>query len=462
MSSAGNKIPVRSLAADILDKMGQEYDKSNSGQLLSKYINLTDERQRLTDIVSGTIRSKITLDSIIEQISGKRIKKIQKKILNILRIGVYELIFNDKTPVYAIINESVESVKKRAGKKQKGFVNAVLRETERNIKNRNVNYTGTENPAIIPTGWDRGCEFKREILPDYDKNKIGYFSIGFSIPEFLLEKWMEQFDSETVSQICTAGNRRPNIYLRVNRLKISREDFINRLSTEGIETAPVGESDMVKVTSPADVTKIWGYDEGFFSVQDLTAYSVVQFIAPQEDTRILDFCAAPGTKACALAESLDDNAEIIATDIAPDRLKQVKSGIDRLALENIKTIDYKSFLSDDSQKRSFDYVLADVPCSNTGVLARRPEARYRISEISLREICEKQLEILRKASDFVKPGGAICYSTCSILKEENEQLVDKFLKENADFRESKRKLTLPCSSRDSDYDGGFVSLLKKG
>jgi len=461
MSSVNDKKPVRNLAADVLDKMGANYCKGNSSELVNEVINLTDQRQRLTDLVFGTIRSRDTLDYIIERISAQPVKRIQKKILNILRIGVYELVFNSKTPVYAVINEALEAVKKRGGKKQAGFVNAVLREIERNISEREADFPAKPDSRVVPTGWDCGCEFKQDVLPRYDSDRLGYFRFGFSLLEFPVSKWLDDFDDDTVRQICTGSNRSPSIYLRVNRLQIDRAGLADRLNTEDIETELVGQGDMVRVTSPAEVRQIRGYDEGFFSVQDLTAYSVIEFMAPKAGARILDFCAAPGGKTTGIAELVNDEAEIIATDINTERLEQVAEGAERLALKSIRTTDYDSLVSGETRKNRFDYVLADVSCSNSGVLARRAEARYRINEKSVKQLTEKQLEILRKASEFVKPDGIICYSTCSILKEENERIIERFLKERGNFSKIKGKLVLPYPGPGFDYDGGFACLLRK-
>lgn len=461
MSSSTEKKPVRNLAADVLDKMGADYCKGNSAELVSEVIELTGERQRLTDLVFGTIRSRYTLDCIIEKISGQAVKRIQKKILNVLRIGVYELVFNNQTPVYAVINEAVEAVKKKGGRKQRGFVNAVLREVERSITERRVDYEGTPDSRLVPTGWNCGCKFKQDILPDYDKDQLGYFCSGYSLPEFLISEWLDDFDVDTVRRICAGSNRSPSIYLRVNRSKIGRDEFADRLNADGIETEPVGEGEMVRVTSPANVSEIRGYDEGLFSVQDLTAYSVIEFMSAKPEDNILDFCAAPGGKATGIAELANDQAEIIATDIDAKRLEQVKESADRLALKSIKTVDYNSLLSDQTRKKCFARVLADVPCSNSGVLARRAEARYRIDKGGVKQLAGKQLDILHRASEFVKPGGIICYSTCSILEEENRKVIERFSKKRDEFSEIKARLFLPYPGPGFDYDGGFACLLRR-
>jgi 16S rRNA (cytosine967-C5)-methyltransferase len=460
MKSDKKKKSARKIAVCVLDKISADFSKGDYSEYLREFITQTEEKARLTDIVSGSVRCRITIDYLIERISARPVKRIQKKILNVLRVGMYELVYNSKTAAYAIVDQAVNTAKHRTGKKQAGFVNAVLRETLRNIKERNQKLTAKPDSAIIPVSSDFGCEFKTKILPDYKKHKSDFLQLGFSLPGFLVDKWLSRFESGQVWQLCTASIRKPSIYLRVNPLKVSRTEFCKKITEEGIETEPVGKGNMVKVASPSDVTDIYGYRKGFFSVQDLTAEAVAGFMDIKKHTKVLDFCSAPGGKSCGIAELAGDELEITATDIEPSRLRQVDENTERLGLKSIKTVDYKKFIADESCRGSFDYVLADVPCSNSGVLARRTQVRHRINENSVKKLCKKQLEILRTTSGFVKTGGVICYSTCSILKEENEEVVQAFLKQNPDHRILKQKLTLPSAKKTFDRDGGYICLLK--
>ena len=218
---------------------------------------------------------------------------------------------------------------------------------------------------------------------------------------------------------------------------------------------------MIRIRSPREVTQLPGFAQGEFTVQDITASQAVRRLKPQRDWAILDLCAAPGTKTTQLAEATSDAARIIATDNDGRRLEMVKENIARLGIKSVKIIPYESLQGITAEIGLFDAILLDVPCSNTGVLARRVEARYRISPEAIGELARIQAELLKTAAKLVKPRGKICYSTCSIQKIENGELVREFLKDNPGFELESEELTLP-SAEDFDHDGGYAAILVKG
>jgi 16S rRNA (cytosine967-C5)-methyltransferase len=219
------------------------------------------------------------------------------------------------------------------------------------------------------------------------------------------------------------------------------------------QTGPV--PDMIRVVGPHAVTQLPGFAEGLFTVQDLSAAQAVRILDPQPGWAILDLCSAPGTKTTQLAETTRDSARILATDINPDRLDRVRENIARLGLTSVTILPYAQL--EEGQAESFDAVLLDAPCSNTGVLARRVEARFRLRRKALQELAATQKSLLAKAAGLVKPGGRICYSTCSIQRQENQD-VREFLTQNRRFELVREELLLP-SAEPVDHDGAYVALL---
>ena len=220
------------------------------------------------------------------------------------------------------------------------------------------------------------------------------------------------------------------------------------------------DESMLKIKSPQAVVELPGFAEGLFSVQDTTASQAVKALRPCNGWTILDLCAAPGVKTTQLAELTADSAKIIATDIDSQRLERVKENIARLRLNSVSVIAYENLEKVIAEIGPFDAVLLDVPCSNTGVLAKRVEARYRVKPKAVIELTKIQSELLTAAATMIKPQGKICYSTCSIQKAENTELVKVFLLENKNFKLESEKLTLP-SAESHDHDGGYVAIIKR-
>ncbi len=447
---------ARTIAIEVLNQCNPK--RNYAGPILNKLLGETDQKQRATDLVFGTIRNTKAIDTVIVTFSGRPIERIPDKLLNIIRIGTYELIYSPATGQHSIVNEAVENTKNIAPEKQVGFVNAVLRQITRHITNRQIQLlpqadsrcTLAQTPAI-------GCEFDRDFLPDPAACPADYLSTVFSLPKWLVTDWLGEFDAELTRQICFASNRRPSIYLRPNSLKTTTQDLAKKFQQADIDFEIIDvrcsmldacqvsrienqESRMIKIRSPQTVTQLPGFAEGLFTIQDITASQAVRILKPQPDWTILDLCAAPGVKTTQLAEATGDSATIIATDIDAERLKKVKENTTRLGINSVDIVPYEELL--DSK---FDCVLLDVPCSNTGVLARRIEARYRIKPKAIKELAKTQSELLNTAAQMLKPYGKICYSTCSIQKDENNDLVRDFLQKIHNFELESERLILPLA-----------------
>lgn len=449
---------ARSIAAESLSEaqLRQEF----AGETLDRYPQLT-ERQRATDLVFGVIRNRVVIDLVIEKFSSCSVERVPEKILNILRVAVFEIVYCPQAVEYAIVDEAVEYTKRVTNPKQAGFINAVLRQTLRHIISREKLLEQSHPRKTIPQAPDTGCEFNIEMLPDRDVSPLDYLSVAFSLPGWLVESWLAEYGLEQTKQIAFASNRRPSIYLRPNSTKTTAQQLEEKLKAADIDCEIIDEFQMIGLRSPKSITALPGFKEGLFSVQDLSAAQAVRLLKPQPDWLILDLCAAPGTKTTQLAEATEGKAKIVATDIDNARLKMVNENISRLDLAgSVTVIEYHALDKYFKKQGEYDCVLVDAPCSNTGVLARRPEVRHRITERAVEELTRIQADLLCEASEMLKPKGVLCYSTCSIQPAENGLLVKRFLQENPGFTLKEEKLILP-SAKQPDHDGSYAAIMEK-
>jgi 16S rRNA (cytosine967-C5)-methyltransferase len=477
---------ARAIAGQVLREFNpaREY----AGPILDRLLDQTEEKQRATDLVYGTLRNLTALDTVIAQFSGRQVARIASSLLSILRIGAYELVYSPGAPVYSIVNEAVINVEETGGKKQTGFVNAILRQIVRHITDRQIELTKANPVRTLVQTAESGCQFDTDFLPDPRTTLPDYLSTCFSIPSWLVGEWLSDFGSDQTRQICLACHRRPSLYIRVNPLRTTPAELLVRFDQAGVHAEPVACSDavetqdfaslqmpsrahyeqptlsdanhppeMIRIAGPHTVTQLPGFAEGLFTIQDLSASQAVRILDPQPGWSILDLCSAPGTKTTQLAEATRDSARITATDINPDRLDRVQENLVRLGLRSVTIILYAQL--EQGQAGSFDAILLDAPCSNTGVLARRAEARVRIRRKAVREIAATQKALLAKAAGLVKPGGRICYSTCSIQHQENQD-VREFLTESSQFKLVREELILPSADA-FDHDGAYVALLQR-
>lgn len=447
------KYTARFVAAQVLNKFEPQRDYASA--ILDKFLDKTDQRQRATDLVFGTLRNLAAIDAVINAFSGCLVKRIQKKLLNIVRIGCYEIIYTPSTGEHSIVNEAAQNAKAIAGPKQVGFVNALLRQIIRHVMNRQIPLLQANLRRTLPQNIETGCEFDSDFLPDDTTNIAQYLSIVFSLPNWLVTDWLKEFGDEKARQICFASNRRPCFYIRPNTLKISMREFVTKMQEEGVEIETVQDESLLRLKSPSKVSELPGFNEGLFVVQDMTASLPVRLLNPQSGWKILDMCAAPGGKTTQLAEATNDSAQITATDIDSERLTKLDENITRLGIKSVQVLKYEK-ISD----MKFDCILLDVPCSNTGVLAKRIETRFRIEPQTITEITAIQTGILEKASTMLNPFGTICYSTCSIQNQENSEIVKNFIQKHQDFTLVSEKLVLPAAEK-FDHDGGYSAVFAR-
>jgi len=468
---------ARALAAQVLH--GFDPARDYAGQMLDRLLDRTQERQRATDLVHGTIRNRCAIDAVIAQFSGRPVARIDARLLTILRIAAYEIAFSPATPVYSIVDEAVNTVGKAGGKRQSGFVNAVLRQIVRHVVNRQGDLAQANPRRTLVQTPGAGCEFDADFLPDPATDAATHMSLRFSLPSWLVAEWLKEFGPEQTLAVCMACNRRPSLYVRVNPLRTTPEDLLAKFREADVQAEPARSvpvraypdnalrrhyeqetalaSPMIRITGPHAVTQLPGFTEGLFSVQDLSASQTVQILAPQPGWSILDLCSAPGSKTTQIAELSRDAAKITATDIDPVRLARVTENTARLGLTSVAVVPHAQI---ELRTELFDAVLIDAPCSNTGVLSRRVEARFRVTAQAVNDIAAIQKGLLAKVAGLVKPGGRICYSTCSIQKRENQDRVRDFLAAHSEFELASESLLLPTTGP-FDHDGGYVALLKR-
>ncbi len=347
------------------------------------------------NIVLGVERNRLYIDNIIKHLSSVKIKKISVWILNILRIGIYSIRFLDKVPQSASINECVNLAKRYGHKSSSGFVNAVLRKSV------------TSGDFLPPEGTDE------------------YLSIFYSYPEWIIGKWRSD-GVENLVELLKSGNAAPPIYVRRNALKGDFE------IPNGLEKAPMGKECYIYTGGGAFQSgKLW--KEGFFSVQDLSSQLAAEALEAEKGMRVLDLCAAPGGKSEYIAEMMENEGEIIACDLHPHKTELIQKGAERLGIDIIKTrvSDAEKFEKEFEDK--FDRVLLDAPCSGLGIIRRKPDIKWSKEAADCSTLALTQYKMLRNAARYVKKGGILVYSTCTISNAENERAAETFLRENKNF-----------------------------
>jgi 16S rRNA (cytosine967-C5)-methyltransferase len=442
---------ARAIAVEVLSRCDPR--RRYAGPMLDRLLCETNQRQRATDLVFGAIRNHRAIDTVIAAFSGRPVERIQETLLAVIRIGVYELIYCPATQTHAIVNEAVEYIKANTSVKQISFVNAVLRQILRHISHRRSPLSQSNTRRILVRTAADGCEFDMDFLPDRKAHPAGYMGAVFSLPEWLVIDWLDEFGEEATWNICLASNRKPGITIRPNGLKTTTVELMEKIQQVGIEAELSSDGSMIGIRSPRAISQLPGFVEGEFIVQDITASQPVRLLKPQPGWTILDLCAAPGVKTTQLAEMTDDSATINATDINPRRLQMLEENIARLGVKSINVVSFEEL-----PNSQFDCILLDVPCSNTGVLAKRIETRFRISPESVRALIKIQGNLLDTAATRIKPRGKICYSTCSIQKAENNEVIKDFLKRNSTFELESEELILP-STEHFDHDGGYTAIL---
>jgi len=432
------------------------------------------DRHLAEELARGSCRQLISLDYLTRQHSNRPRRQIDPVVLQILRIGLYQMVYLSRTPDFAAVSEAVEQAKQCEIRGCDSFVNAVLRSVQQHIKGPITSSDSPPPRAVLWLDENHACLFADDFLPDPARNVVKYLSAAFAHPPWLIEKWLKRHDRQTVTAICRADNTRPCLWLRLNRLRCRPEEFEARLQTDGIAFQRHGHA--VRLLASADPAQLPCYDDGWFSVQDITAMSVAPLLEPRPGMHILDLCAAPGGKTTHLGELMDNTGTIAACDVNSEKLRRIEENCRRLGISIVQTVIPDQLEQHTQQTGLFDAVLVDAPCSNTGVLARRVEARHLLKPVVIQRLVQKQAELLQRAGRLVRPGGTIVYSTCSIEPTENKLQVEKFLRDNRSFHLAEEHLRLPVLGQadpttggpenpthlHAPHDGGYVAVLTGG
>ncbi len=403
---------IRELILDVLVRVEKQNAYLNI--LIQHYLNTytikVEDKALLQEVTYGVTRFRKKIDWIINQFLENQNKKLPLMIRNILRMGIYQIIYLDKIPNYAIGYESVELVKKSRYSHQSSLVNAILRNVIR--KSDDIHW------------------------PDIHHKPVEYISVFYSFPEWLVKRWLKRFGLDLCIKICQVCNRKPNLTLRVNFLKNSKAELEKKLAESGIsfKDGQYTPSESVILKDFLNIANSAIFREGLFSVQDESSLLASKLLNPLPGQTIIDMCSGPGGKTTHLAQLMHNQGEIIAFEKNQKRLKMVKEECQRLGINTVTTI-----LNDSSQFCNIyfekaDKILIDVPCSGTGVIRKKPDLKWKnMNNNQLKRLNHLQEGILGVASRYLKPGGELLYSTCSMEKEENDDIVQKFLKKNTGF-----------------------------
>ncbi len=430
---------VRALALEVLTKTEKSAQYSNIAidNTINKNCLDSKDSALLSVLVYGVIEKKITLDYIIDSLSSISPSKIELSTRNIVRMGLYQLIYLDRIPPHAAINESV----KLSGKRSRGFVNAILR-----------SYTRKRDEIEFP---------KKEVDP------IKYLSVTYSVPEALCKRFLASFGDEKTESVLHAFSVTPKTTLRTNTLKISRDELLSKLLEKGVDAEKTPLSPYGISVSGASVNELF-LDEGLCFVQDEASQICVSALGVKKGDLVMDICSCPGSKSFGAAIEMENEGKILSFDLHENKLSLVKSGANRLGIDIIDTHAHDGRELIPEYEGKVHKIICDVPCSGFGVIAKKPEIRYKDPSESA-GLPKIQYDILKTAAKYLKVGGTLVYSTCTLLKEENEDNVNKFLAEHkdfalADFSLGNKKIEggmLTLDPHSHGTDGFFIAKLVK-
>ncbi|MEZ4526571.1 MAG: 16S rRNA (cytosine(967)-C(5))-methyltransferase RsmB [Desulfobacterales bacterium] len=395
-----------------------------------------DKRDRsfIYALVYGVLRWRERLDYVIARFSKSGMDRIRPDILNILRMGLFQMLHMDKVPASAAVNTSVNLAKESgADSYVSGFVNGLLRNVARN----------QENIAF----------------PDQEKEPVSALSIGQSFPRWLAQRWIRRFGYEETQRICHALNTPAPLTIRTNTLKITRENLMDLLESEveQVQSAVYTEEGILLSGQMPSVPEIKAFQQGCFQVQDEAAQLVTCMLNPQPGERILDACAGLGGKTGHIAQRMENQGSILAMDSSREKLDRLKSETERLGISIVTACEYDLNTKPEPEKFGmFDRVLLDAPCSGLGVIRRNPDTKWAVSEKDLARYKKRQIRFLDHLAGLVKPDGLLVYAVCTAEPEENEEVAYAFLKKQAQFRIEKNLPGLPEKARSLFTPEGFL------
>jgi len=399
---------VRGLAIKILNRIDRTdayLERMLDNEMKSMEMSGPD-KALLYEIVHGVVRWQGRLDWILNGFYKGTFSKAIPNLKNALRVALYQVLFLDRVPDYAAVNEVVEFVKKLQGQKPADLVNAVLRNI---IRSKNaIRY------------------------PDPAEDLLGYLTAYYSHPSWMVKRYLARFGREDTEKLLASNNEKPYLTLRINALKTRPEEFKTLLENVNLKYRQGNYlPEFFKLQNLTNITAWDLYTKGYFNIQDESAGLACRLLDVQEGQRVLDMCAAPGGKTAYIAALMHSRGEVVAVDRFESRLKLLQKNMTRLSVDCVRIVEADAL---EYKSLPFDRVLVDAPCSGTGTLSKKPDIKWKKDLFDIRNLNAIQLKLLNKAASLVKVGGVIVYSTCSIEPEENFEIVKKFLNENSNFR----------------------------
>ena len=418
-----NSTNTRELALDMLlaiDRDGR-YSHLVLRDVLDKYQYLSkQERAFLTRLTEGTVERMLTLDYVIDQFSKTKVKKMKPLIRELMRLSVYQIMYMDGVPDSAVCNEAVKLARKRGFSGLSGFVNGVLRSVAR--------------------GW-KDVTFQNE-------------SVRYSVPEWIIDGWNADYGRDVTEKMLEAFMQPAKITVRTNTQKCTPQELKDRLSQEGVTVEAIEGISYAFALSGFDyLAGLGSFQDGWFYVQDISSMTVAHAADPKKGDYIIDVCAAPGGKSSHLAELLDGSGMVEARDLTEYKVGLIEENILRHDLHNMKAVQQDATLFDETSVEKADILICDLPCSGLGVIGRKSDIRYKMTAEKAHDLAVLQQEMLDTVWKYVKRGGKLIYSTCTIHKEENEDNVAAFLQKHPQFTLVEQRQIFPMEGS----DGFFVA-----
>ena len=383
------------------------------------------------ELVYGVLRNKLYLDHLLLQLIPRGLKGQRRRTMTLLRMGLYQIIFMESVPDYAAVSETVKLARRYLTGRD-GFINGVLR------------------------GYLRKQDQLQ--LPDRKKELVRFLSVRYSYDEWIVRLWLDQYGEEKAEELLAAGNETPPLSIRVNRLKTDTESLQASLTKKGYQVFPGSLSERALFVKGSNLLDTPEYHQGLFSIQDESSILAADSLGAEKGETIFDICAAPGGKTLALAEMMGDQGTIRAFDLYEHKLALLEEEAKRLGITIVQIRVNDGTKQIEELREKADRVMVDAPCSGLGVVRRKPEIKYRVQEDGGRELAALQLKLLQTSSGYVRKGGILQYSTCTINQRENAGVVTGFLKRNQDFEliSSRQLLT----GKD-ETDGFFICKMRR-
>ncbi len=396
----------RQIAFDALMKTyrGNAFSNLTLDVVLSKSDLDTRDKSFVSNLFYGVIERQLTIDYQLSKYLSKPLKKLKPEVLVLLRLGAYQILFMDKVPDSAAVNESIKLSKKNGTSYASGLINAVLRKVSA----------------------------KGIILPD-ENNIEEFLCVKYSCPLWLVKKWINEYGADDTTSFLESSIGSADTFIRVNTTKVSEDELISILNNEGVTAEKTYNLNTLKINlNGKDIEKLNSFNKGFYHVQDMASQLCAKAIGAKEGDIVFDLCSAPGGKAYTIAETMNDKGKVLCFDIYENRVNLIVKGSKRLGLSSIEGRVGDASIYNETLGLA-DKVLCDVPCSGLGIIRRKPEIKYK-NENELSDLPGIQYDIVSNGSKYVRNGGRLVYSTCTLSKAENENIVAKFLENHLNFK----------------------------